>query len=191
MLGQHCRHQTGRGQSAPLGKVLTGRHSFRRRHSTGLLPIGNKDTVSRHVHRELNPGVPRCLVSCAPPRRLRQCPDYAWEPKTNSLIKDKPVHSYLTRVPQRTSVVESEWAGASLAQRLFLGPAAAGSHLWVHMGRWSTASRHGQLRLSWGVQAFGQTKTLMSDCQCSTCSLAEKLCEQLGGVTAYYYITEH
>lgn len=66
VLGQRCRHQAGRRQLARLRNVLTGRHSFRRTHSTGLLPVGNKDTVSRHVHRELNPKVPRCPVICTP-----------------------------------------------------------------------------------------------------------------------------
>lgn len=60
VLGLLYRHQTGRGHLARLWKC-SNRAAFisESTHSTGLLSsglaIGNKDTVSRHVHRELNP----------------------------------------------------------------------------------------------------------------------------------------
>ncbi len=94
MLGQLYRHHTGRGQLARLWKS-SNRAAFisESTHSTGLLSsglaIGNKDTVSRHVHRELNPQavvpaqeLPAAWRAVPPTRsrlshRLRQRPDYA------------------------------------------------------------------------------------------------------------------
>lgn len=129
VLGQLCRHQTVRGQLAQLGKVLTEEHSFRRAHSTGLLSsglaIGIKDTVSRHVHRELNPQadvpaqeLPAAWRAVPPTRsrlshRLRQQPDYATS-LSSLRTKNKLSHQRQTcsLVPHTCSQT-SKWAGES------------------------------------------------------------------------------
>ncbi len=202
MLGLLYRHQTGRGHLARLWKC-SNRAAFisESTHSTGLLSsglaIGNKDTVSRHVHRELNPQavVPAQELPAAwravPPTRSLAVPQATSAARLRHLSllteNQKQTLSSKTNLFPRTSHMFSDkqvgWSKLSTAH--LFRPATAGSHLWVHMGRWSMASRHGASRL------FGQAETSMSYCQCSACSRSERLCEELGGVIMYYYITEH
>lgn len=98
-------------------------------HSTGLLSsglaFGNKDTVSRHVHRKLNPQadvpaqeLPAAWRAVPPTRsrlshRLRQQPDYATS-LSSLRTKNKLSHQRQTcsLVPHTCSQT-SKWAEAS------------------------------------------------------------------------------